>query len=509
MRPASLPWFARHEVSLAWRDWISMMTAGKPRRGVIVAVALILLAGFMHLLAYGMVAGYGDVDAGAGKTALVVMTGSALLSWSLMLSQAMESVTRAFYARADLDLILSSPASSRRIFALRISAIACSTILMALLITAPFINVLAFAGGARWLSAYGVVVAMGAAAAAVAVALTVALFRTIGPRRTRLIAQILAAVIGAIFVIGVQAAAILTYGSLSRITFMKSELVVSMAPDADSAVWLPARAAMGDRAALAIMVTASLALLIMAIVTFSVRFGDDALAAAGVGEARVDQKALKAFRAETPMSVLRRKEWVLLRRDPWLVSQTLMQVFYLLPPALLLWRNFGDATGSLTIIVPVIVMAAGQLSGGLAWLAVSGEDAPDLVRTAPVAARAIMIAKIESVFGAVAFVVAPLLIALAVASAQMAIVAFAGIACAASSATAIQMWFRSQASRNQFRRRQTSSRVATFAEAMSSISWAAAAGLAAAGSILAVGAACFAFLILFGTWTISPSRNAD
>ena len=41
-----------------------------------------------------------------------------------MLSQALESVTRAFYARSDLDLILSSPASARKIFAVRIAAIA-------------------------------------------------------------------------------------------------------------------------------------------------------------------------------------------------------------------------------------------------------------------------------------------------------------------------------------------------------------------------------------------------
>ena len=368
MRAGSLAWFARHEVSLAWRDWTSMMTAGKPSRGAAVAVALVLLAGFMHLLAYGMVAGYADVDATSGKAALVVMTGSALLSWSLMLSQAMESVTRAFYARADLDLILSSPASSRQIFALRISAIAISTILMALLITAPFINVLAVFGGVRWLSAYGVVAAMGAAAAAVAVALTVALFRTLGPRRTRLIAQIVAAIIGAIFVIGVQAAAILTYGSVSRITFLKSDMALAITPDAASHVWLPARAAMGDQAALALFVCACFGLLAMAIVTFSARFGDDALAAAGVSEARVDQKGRRDFRTDAPMRVLRRKEWVLLRRDPWLVSQTLMQIFYLLPPALLLWRNFGDDAGALTIIVPVIVMAAGQLSGGLAWL---------------------------------------------------------------------------------------------------------------------------------------------
>ena len=36
------------------------------------------------------------------------------LSLALMISQAMESVTRAFYARSDLDLILTSPVSPRK-----------------------------------------------------------------------------------------------------------------------------------------------------------------------------------------------------------------------------------------------------------------------------------------------------------------------------------------------------------------------------------------------------------
>lgn len=53
-----------------------------------------------------------------------------------------------------------------------------------------------------------------------------------------------------------------------------------------------------------------------------------------------------------------------------------MQLLYLVPPALLLWRSFGDSSAALTLITPVIVMAAGQLAGGLAWLTISGEDAP-------------------------------------------------------------------------------------------------------------------------------------
>jgi ABC-2 type transport system permease protein len=36
-----------------------------------------------------------------------------------IVSQAMESVTRAFYTRSDLDLILTAPASARKVFSAR------------------------------------------------------------------------------------------------------------------------------------------------------------------------------------------------------------------------------------------------------------------------------------------------------------------------------------------------------------------------------------------------------
>ena len=110
----SLAWFAHHELRLAWRDWLSMMTAGRRRRSQTVAVALIVFAIFMHALAYSMVGRFAEAALDTDKVALVVVTGSLLLACSLMVSQAMESVTRAFYARSDLDLILTSPAAARR-----------------------------------------------------------------------------------------------------------------------------------------------------------------------------------------------------------------------------------------------------------------------------------------------------------------------------------------------------------------------------------------------------------
>jgi ABC-2 type transport system permease protein len=157
--------------------------------------------------------------------------------------------------------------------------------------------------------------------------------------------------------------------------------------------------------------------------------------------------------------------------------------------------------------VPVLVMAAGQLAGGLAWLAISGEDAPELVATAPVAAREIVRAKIEAVMGAIALVFTPFVAALALAAPWHAMTAAAGVLIAAAAATAIQLWFRAQAKRSHFRRRQTSSRIATFAEAFSSITWAATSALVATGSWLALIPAAFALLVLAGARLMSPNAT--
>src|SRR5581483_6729006 len=125
--PATLTWFAHHEARIAWREWLSMLTAGKPRRIRIVAAVMLGLAAFMHLVAFSIVGKFATIDPDADRGTLVVVTGCIILAWSLMMSQAMESVTRAFYGRSDLDLILSSPVVAQRVFAVRIATIAGST----------------------------------------------------------------------------------------------------------------------------------------------------------------------------------------------------------------------------------------------------------------------------------------------------------------------------------------------------------------------------------------------
>ena len=502
---ATLTWFARHELTLAWRDWAAMMAGGRTTRERAVTVGTIVFIGLLHWLAFAILKPVMTPEIMASKKALVMITAIVGLLFSMMLSQAIEQVTRAFYARADLDLILSSPASSKHLFAIRIASIALASTLMTALLAAPVINTAAYLDGAHWLSAYGLVAAMNLAATGIAVIGAVALFKAVGPRRTRFIAQVIAAVVGAALLIGLQVAAIVLYGNLSRFDVLKSDTLITSSPDASSMFWLPAHALLGNHIALLAMMIAGTAFLAAVIATYAGEFSSHAIAAAGVSE-HTDARGRKArpFRHRNTTQALRSKEWTLLLRDPWLASQTLMQILYLVPPALLLWRDMGENTQVYVILAPVFVMAFGQLSGGLAWLAISGEDAPDLVATAPLPQRSLIRAKNEAVLMAVAVVAIPMLAALALVSLWGAAVTAIGIAAASISAIAIQMWFRVVANRSQFRRRQTASRTSTFAEAFSSIHWAAATGFAATGSWFAVPLIGLSLATIFVAWLISP-----
>ncbi|SMQ70260.1 ABC-2 type transport system permease protein [Devosia lucknowensis] len=507
--PASLPWLAAHELRLAWRDTMAMMTGGRRVRLVGWIVGGGLIYGLMLVIAWFTLKPWVVAGPVIDKQALVLISGTGLLFWAVTLSQALEAVTRVYYGRSDLDLILSSPTSSDRLFAVRAGTVFLSTTALGALLISPIVLSLAIQDGPHWLSAFLVLVALAALSVAIAMAITRLLFRLVGPRRTRLAAQIVAGIVGAGFVIGIQAAAILSHDGFSRLAYFQSAEVIASAPAENSMLWIPARAALGEPLAATVLVGASLAILLLAVMLIAPSYGRLAASAAGATHVRSRRRlSNRTFTAVTQRQALRRKEWKLLQRDPWLLSQTLMQLLYLVPPALLLWINYGSGAGDGTfiVVVPVIVMASGQLAGGLAWLAISGEDAHDLVATAPLNSWTILRAKIEAVLAVIVAVLTPLLILVAVASWPMALICAACALAAAAASTAIQLWFRVVAKRSMFRRRQVASRAATLCEAFSSILWAATGALWAAGSILAIGPAMLALCILGSARLIAP-RN--
>ena len=426
----TLAWFARHECRLAWRDWLSH-DDGRPSPAHAHGGDRPRRLRDLHArrrLRHGrpLCAMSPPIPTSRRWSS---SPAALLLSWSLMLSQAMESVTRAFYARADLDLILSSPAAARRLFAVRIAAMAVSTV-------------------ADGRAAGRALHQRPGRARRPALARRLRRRRRDGRDRDRA---------GrrphhrALPPDRPQAHAArradrrgrdrrrLRHRPAGRRDPLLRHAVPHRLPGVGQRWWRsrpPPTASSGGRPAPSSATSPALAVVLAAACScsaapscfFAPRFAHHAIAAAGISNGAGGQRRGPArFRRVSPAAALRRKEWTLLRRDPWLLSQTLMQMLYLLPPALLLWRNFSGGAGTLVLLSPVLIMAAGQLAGGLAWLAISGEDAPDLVATAPVSARHVLRAKIEAVMGGIALVFAPFVAALAFAAPFTALVSAVGI----------------------------------------------------------------------------------
>src|SRR6185503_6537844 len=98
--------------------------------------------------------------------------------------------------------------------------------------------------------------------------------------------QIIAAIVGAGFVIGIQAIAILHFGNMSRFALFSDPDFIAWMPDVDSLVWAPARAALGAIPALAVTVLLGAVTLVGTIALASSSYGRHAIAAAGVSAQR-------------------------------------------------------------------------------------------------------------------------------------------------------------------------------------------------------------------------------
>ncbi len=293
-RPGSILWLAAHELRLARRDWLAMLTAGSRRRLSTAMTVLVIIGLALHLPAWAIVARFAGDGTNPDKASLVSVSLIVLLYISLLLSQALELVTRTLYARGDLDLVLSSPVSPRRLFSVRIGVNAALIAMIAVVISMPFVDVLTLAGGPRWLAAFGVAIGLGVAAAALAVAITIGLFRLLGARRTRLVAQIVAALIGAGFAIGIQVFAIIYYGTMVRPAMIIAQKAIAGLPGVDSPLWWPARGILGNWAAMAAVLAICFAILAVVMAVFAPRLGEHSIAATDLAQPRGHHRSAPA-----------------------------------------------------------------------------------------------------------------------------------------------------------------------------------------------------------------------
>ena len=283
------------------------------------------------------------------------------------------------------------------------------------LLLTPLADVAALRGHPHWLALYPALLAAGLAGTGLAVILAMGLFLTVGPRRARLLSQIAATVVGAAAVLGAQVVAMLP----ERV---RASVLAAFAPPAEgensvqSLLMTPVHAAAGDSRALLIWTAFGASVFLLACLLFGERFARAAVASSGA-PANAGSSARRASRFGASVSAaLRVKERRVVWRDPWLMSQLLLQAAYTTPLAVILWRS-GGPTGTVGVaFTPALVVIAAQLAGALSWIALSAEDAPDFLATAPVSRPAVERAKIAAIGQPIALILALPLAALAFAS---------------------------------------------------------------------------------------------
>ncbi len=470
LAPGSLLWLVRHDLVLMWRRARSFFGNRSP-----VKIALIMVSIFagLHLLAAPL--GFSIMrDVGVGGIALAVANGVMfVIPWQI--SQGISQSARLLYSSGDLDLLLSSPTSARRIAASHSLAMTIeSTISIGIFLT-PIANILAWQAGVGWLAIYVVIFTSALLATAIGLAMTIGLFAIFGPRRTHFVAQIVSTITASIFILGLQLLQIIP--ERHRIKIMSVIRVPGWGEfldDRDSWMWLPVRAASGNWQDLLLWSLVCIAGYLLVAVALGPMFLRSAVLSAGhatsLGSANQSRRDA-AFRVGVA-SAIRRKELQLLGRDHAAMSQLFLQMAYTAPISFIIWAGGPDDQPMAVAIAPTVVMIACHLSAALSWLALSSEDAPDLMASAPVPRQQLERHKLEAIAMPLAIVLLVPIIWLGLYEPKNALLT-AVFACAAAASTAmLNVWNPLPGRREDLMRRHAPSKLVALFEHLFALCWA-------------------------------------
>jgi ABC-2 type transport system permease protein len=191
-RPGSSWWLLQHELRMFWFN--SSKRSGRQGWLWFLGVGWLGLHGLAWHVLHDMPALPHDVLAilAMGATLVMVVLGT------FMFSSGLKSSVDSLFERGDVDLLLSSPLPSRSIFTVRLGAISLGVASTYLALAAPVVNAGVVTGHIAWLAAYPVLLAWATASCSLAMLLTLLLVRVIGSRKTRVVAQVLSAIAGAL-----------------------------------------------------------------------------------------------------------------------------------------------------------------------------------------------------------------------------------------------------------------------------------------------------------------------
>ncbi|MGE5096086.1 MAG: hypothetical protein ACM3SO_13165 [Betaproteobacteria bacterium] len=468
-RAASAPWLLAHEMRLLWRSFgiRSRIVAGL----AVIFVAFAHAAGWMLLRSHALEA----LIARAPGSAIAITVFVVLF----VVSSAFGLAVRVLLERGDLELLLASPVRMRTVYGVRALTVALASVGSIALFALPLGNMGPFVGQWRALAAWPALGALGLAAAALALAGTLGLVRWLGLRRARVVAQLMGAFVGVAFVLALQAEALLPSERREALHAWVQGSLHDGWLGPDSLLLWPLRAFMGEALPLAAVVAIATALFAGVIRATEQAFLHAVQDAPAADAPRRGARGLRerSFGAGLVRLVVA-KELTLVARDPTLMSKALLQMLFLLPLFIVLARRTQPAE----IMASALVVIAAGIAGTFAWMTVSGEEAADLLASAPVPLERVRRLKAFAALVPVAIVMAPFVAWYAWLSPAMALVVVLFIALALASSAVVQVWSTPMGGGRDLRQRYRQNPFVNIADTVSSFGWGFACYLALAGS---------------------------
>ena len=508
--PGSSRWLLRHELRMAWYG--AAVNAGGKRRMSWVSIAVWVLAWtLLHVGAFALLHKLGP-DGVVDPRMAILATLALVAIGTFMLSSSLKASVLALFERGDLDLLLSSPLPSRSIFTVRLLGVVLVCAALYLFLLGPLVHVGVALGQFRWIGVYVAIATTSTLMACLGMLLTLALVRLLGARRTRVLAQVLSAVAGALLFLLSQSFSLVSQtegGGAAQRTLQHLAASPWLAPG--SPLWLPGRAALGEPLPM-------LGMAVLGVAAFMLTVGrTHSFFVHGVQEAASTARAIARPQGALRMRFRRSlfdtvvvKEWRLIARDPHLISQVLLQLVYLVPLLFLILRK-NDSPGP--AIGAGLALLCSSLTSSLAWIIVSAEDAPDLLQSSPAAARTIGLAKLAAVVMPPLMLVAlPLLWLMARAPLAAVLIGFVVVG-AILGAALIVKWLGRPGLRSDFKMRGKENFLCSVFEIVNTFCWgglgwllvslAAEQGVAAGSTALfAAGALAAALLALLLAWLL-------
>lgn len=477
LKPGSTPWLLRHEARLKYRA-----LSGRSRAWTLGLLGLLCLG----LMAAGAPLGLllDRVEFEPSRKVLLYTSAGLLLTFTLMLSQTLFSSAQAFYARRDLDLLLSSPLPASRILRARCLALAGNASLIPLILVTPPALSIAVLGHPEWLSAPVLVGGLGLGAATLGLWLAMGLFAVIGPRRTRTVSQVLSAFAGAAFFLGSQARHWLPEAQREAFLARVNAFSASPAFDAGSPLIWPARALLGQAGPAATVFAASALAFFVTTGVLGRRFAHNAAAGAGREAGSRRARGTAGGFSRGPFRATVRKELRLLARDPALMSQVLLRLLYIVPLLLLLVRDSDGPGGALAPLAAGVAFMTSALAAILTWVTNSTEDAPDLLACSPSKPGLLCRAKLTAALAPVALLLCIPVTLFMLRDPEAGLVLALCCAGAALCAGLITLWLGRPAKRAEFNARRRGSWLTSVVQTLVGACWAGAAWMGVSTGVL-------------------------